>query len=70
MIDDNAHIQLFDNTNELLLSKPTFTPLKSTSSHAVAYNEGFVYLIGGFDQKNQRTLKQCARYNIVTEKWQ
>lgn len=57
MIDENAHIYLFDNTNELLISKPSFSALKNTSYHAVAYNEGFIYLIGGYDQKNQKTLK-------------
>lgn len=67
---DQAALHLFDNVNELLVAKPVAKQLQHTTAHAVAYNEGFVYLIGGFDPKTQRTLKQCSRYNIVTEKWQ
>jgi hypothetical protein len=48
---DHANIHLFDNTNELLLSKPVFPLLKGTTSHAVAYNEGYIYMIGGYDPK-------------------
>jgi len=27
-------------------------------------------MIGGYDPKTARTLKQCSRFNIITEKWQ
>ena len=37
---------------------------------AITYNEGFIYLIGGFDSSIGKITKSCVRYNIVTEKWQ
>lgn len=69
-IIDSSSIYLFDNQNELLLSKPFFPSMKHSSRHALAYNEGYIYLIGGFDTINKKTLKSCIRFNIVTEKWQ
>jgi N-acetylneuraminic acid mutarotase len=26
--------------------------------------------MGGFDSRSKKIIKSCARYNIVTEKWQ
>lgn len=39
-------------------------------NQAVCYNEGFIYMIGGYDTKEQKAIRLCSRYNIVTEKWQ
>jgi N-acetylneuraminic acid mutarotase len=40
------------------------------SKQAITYNEGFIYLLGGYDSCTNRISKSCLRYNIVTEKWQ
>jgi N-acetylneuraminic acid mutarotase len=37
---------------------------------ALTYNEGFIYLMGGYDASSKSIAKGCLRYNIVTEKWQ
>jgi len=39
------------------------------NKQAIAYNEGFIYLMGGFEARTGKIVKLCARYNIVTEKW-
>ena len=44
--------------------------LAYVSRQAITYNEGFIYLMGGFDARASKIVKHCARYNIVTEKWQ
>ena len=36
----------------------------------MTYNEGYIYMLGGFDNTLKKIVKGCARYNIVTEKWQ
>ena len=66
-------LYLFDNQNEVLLGKPSCPHqmgMGLVSRQAVAYNEGFIYLMGGFDARQGKIVKACARYNIVTEKWQ
>lgn len=40
------------------------------SKQAICYNEGFIYLFGGYDSKTKKISKASLRYNIVTEKWQ
>lgn len=37
---------------------------------AITYNEGFIYTMGGYNARLKKITKACARYNIVTEKWQ
>jgi N-acetylneuraminic acid mutarotase len=44
--------------------------MQHITRHAIAYNEGYIYMIGGFDSKTNKIVKTCSRYNIVTEKWQ
>lgn len=36
----------------------------------MTYNEGYIYMLGGYDQSIKKIVKSCCRYNIVTEKWQ
>ncbi|CDW71274.1 kelch motif family protein [Stylonychia lemnae] len=69
-IVDDAQLYQYDNNNDLILQKQMFNQLKGTVQHALAYNEGFIYLVGGYDSKTHKTLKQCSRFNIITEKWQ
>lgn len=40
------------------------------SKQAITYNEGFIYLMGGYESRAKKIVKSCLRYNIVTEKWQ
>jgi hypothetical protein len=44
--------------------------MQHITRHAITYNEGYIYMIGGFDTKSKKIVKSCSRYNIVTEKWQ
>ena len=44
--------------------------MSHVSRQAITYNEGFIYLIGGYDSRSKSISKGCLRYNIVTEKWQ
>jgi hypothetical protein len=67
---DGAQIYLYDNQNEILLQKPSFPLIEHIKRQAICYNEGYIYLIGGFDTITQKSVKTCCRYNIVTEKWQ
>jgi N-acetylneuraminic acid mutarotase len=45
-----------------------YSPFVSHS--AITYNEGFIYFLGGLDCQSNKIVKNCLRYNIVTEKWQ
>ena len=63
-------IFLFDNQNELMLKKRSYPSNEYLQRQAVCYNEGFIYMLGGFCRKEKRLKKACSRYNIVTEKWQ
>ena len=65
-----AEIFLFDNQNELMLKKPCYPGNESISNQAICYNEGFIYMLGGYCSKEKRCRRSCTRYNIVTEKWQ
>jgi N-acetylneuraminic acid mutarotase len=44
--------------------------MSHVSRQAITYNEGFIYLMGGFDARTKSIVKGSLRYNIVTEKWQ
>lgn len=37
---------------------------------AICYNEGYIYMLGGYCEKENKLKKACTRYNIVSEKWQ
>lgn len=63
-------IFLFDNQNELMLKKRSYPSNEYLQRQAVCYNEGFIYMLGGFCRKEKKLKKACSRYNIVTEKWQ
>ena len=45
--------------------------LQQRDSHAVCYNEEYLYVIGGLTlSKGRRVVsRECERYNIVTNKW-
>eukprot|EP00347_Sterkiella_histriomuscorum_P014492 403360670 len=68
-IIDQDRFYLFDSVNDILIQKKICSSLKNTSGHAITHTEGFIYLIGGFDLKLNKSLKQCSRYNIITERW-
>jgi len=41
-------------------------------SHAICYNEGYIYVIGGvtFDkEKKKSVLRACERYNVARDEW-
>ena len=64
------NIFLFDNQNELMLRKQSYPGNEYLLNQAICYNEGFIYMLGGFCTKEKKLKRCCSRYNIVTEKWQ
>lgn len=67
---NGSDIFLFDNQNELMLKKRSYPSNEYLQRQAVCYNEGFIYMLGGFCTKETKLKRTCSRYNIVTEKWQ
>lgn len=67
---NGSEMFLFDNLNELMLKKQCYPANEYLTRQAICYNEGFIYMIGGFCTKEKKLRKMCTRYNIVTEKWQ
>lgn len=67
---NGPNIFLFDNQNELMLKKQSYPGNEYLQNQAICYNEGFIYMLGGFCQKEKKLKRACSRYNIVTEKWQ
>lgn len=66
---NGPEVFLFDNQNELMLLKQSYPPNEYLTKQAICYNEGFIYMLGGFCSKEKRLKRMCTRYNIVTEKW-
>jgi len=67
---NGSKIFLYDSINDVILEKPFCHESRSIIKQAICYNEGFIYLIGGFDLDSKESVKTVFRYNIVTEKWQ
>ena len=63
-------IYLFDNQNELILKKRGCNLTENMRRQAICYNEGFIYMLGGYCEKENKLKRSCHRYNIVSEKWQ
>lgn len=53
-----------------MLRKQSYPANEFVTHQAICYNEGFIYMLGGFCQKERKLRRVCTRYNIVTEKWQ
>lgn len=66
---NGAEIFLFDNQNELMLKKQSYPANDYMTRQAICYNEGFIYMLGGFCTNENKLKRSCYRYNIVTEKW-
>lgn len=53
-----------------MLKKQCYPENEHISGQAICYNEGFIYMLGGWCKKENKLKRLCTRYNIVTEKWQ
>lgn len=53
-----------------MLQKQSYPGNENLKNQAICYNEGFIYMIGGYCCKEKKYRRSCARYNIVLEKWQ
>jgi N-acetylneuraminic acid mutarotase len=67
---NGPNIFLFDNQNELMLKKQSYSVNEHLKKQTVCYSEGFIYMLGGYCTKEKKQKRTCTRYNIVTEKWQ
>lgn len=51
--------------------EPRASMLQRKDSHAVCYNDGYIYAIGGviLNKKKQTVSRACERYDIMMNKW-
>jgi N-acetylneuraminic acid mutarotase len=43
--------------------------LQIRKEHSVVSLNGFVYAIGGYDGINNKFLRSCEKYNVLTNEW-
>jgi len=48
---------LFDNQNEVMLRKQTYPVNEYLINQAITYNEGFIYMLGGYNSKENRLIR-------------
>ena len=51
---NGPEVFLFDNQNELMLLKQSYPPNEQISKQAICYNEGFIYMLGGYCAKEKK----------------
>jgi len=71
---ENPEIR-YNNTWELNISQKTLFPranmISSRDSHAMCYIDGFIYVIGGIsDEEEKKTVtRKCEKYDVFQDKW-